>query len=90
MILERLKTSPFNISIVFLIGIPNKLGFESIKESAIYDNCINEAKLARVHRGKFLDENPSATSVIHQILNKLTELAINGEAQRLLSKVLIA
>ncbi|KAE8751573.1 hypothetical protein FOCC_FOCC001820 [Frankliniella occidentalis] len=51
-------------------------GFESDKESAIYDNCINEAKLANSYGSKVPEEN-KISSKIYQIINKLTELALN-------------
>ncbi|KAK3926675.1 Armadillo repeat-containing protein 2 [Frankliniella fusca] len=52
-------------------------GFELDKESAIYDNCINEAKLANSYGGKIPEDSNIGASKIHQILNKLTELALS-------------
>ncbi|XP_034238749.1 armadillo repeat-containing protein 2 isoform X2 [Thrips palmi] len=54
--------------------------FEPDKESAIYDNCINEAKLANVNKEMKYPEENLMTSKTQQIINKLTELAINGGA----------
>lgn len=55
--------------------------FEPNGESALYDNFINEEKLANVQKGKVMIEpTASSTSKIQQIINKLTELSINGEA----------
>ncbi|KAJ1528630.1 hypothetical protein ONE63_007025 [Megalurothrips usitatus] len=54
--------------------------FEPDKEAAIYDNCINEAKLANAHKNKLMDGNLDTASKTQQIINRLTELSINGGA----------
>lgn len=69
-----------------LTGIPSK-SFECDKESAIYDNCINEAKLAKGK--KFPEGKQNVMSKTQQIINKLTELAINGELRKASIKLLL-
>lgn len=54
--------------------------FETDKQSAIYENNINEARLANAHQ-RYLqtDDRSSIIPKIQKILSKLTELASGGE-----------
>lgn len=63
-------------------------GFELDKEAAIFDNHINEARLAHVCNRKLSDEILNSTSRTQQIINSLTELAINGQSNKSNNKTL--